>query len=78
MMAGTDTNLLLFSPYSGVWACDIEKGIFENRVEIPDMDYRKDTEYWPLTFLKDGRLLLLGRSVGEASGFLMKYIPAGR
>ena len=78
MAAGTDTNLLLFSPYSGVWACDIEKGIFENRVEIPDMDYRKDTEYWPLTFLKDGRLLLLGRSVGEASGFLMKYIPAGR
>ena len=78
MAAGTDTNLLLFSPYSGVWACDMDKGILENRVEISDMDYRKDTEYWPLTFLADGRLLLLGRSADEASGFVMKYIPAGR
>lgn len=78
MTAGTDTNLLLFSPYSGVWACDIEKGILENRVAISDMDYRKDTEYWTLTFLADGRLLLLGRSADEASGFIMKYIPAGR
>ena len=78
MTAGTDTNLLLFSPYSGVWACDIEKGILENRVAISDMDYRRDTEYWPLTFLADGRLLLLGRSADEASGFIMKYIPAGR
>lgn len=82
MMAGTDTNLLLFSPYSGIWACDLEKGILENRVKISDMDYRKDTEYWPLTFLADGRLLLLGRTASnpsaEASEFLMKYIPAGR
>lgn len=78
MTAGTDTNLLLFSPYSGVWACDMEKGILENRVEISDMDYSKNTEYWPLTFLADGRLLLLGRSADEASGFVMKYIPAGR
>ncbi len=28
MAAGTDTNLLLYSPYSGIWACDMEKGIF--------------------------------------------------
>lgn len=82
MAAGTDTNLLLFSPNSGIWACDIEKGIFENRVEISDMDFGKDMEYWPLTFLVDGRMLALGRTVSsdsaEVKDFIMKYIPAGR
>ena len=82
MAAGTDTNLLLYSPYSGIWACDTEKGIFENRVKMSDMDMGKDMEYWPLTFLPDGRMLALGKSVGsdsfEAADFVMKYIPAGR
>ena len=82
MGAGTDTNLLLFSPYSGIWACDMEKGIFENRVELSDKELGEAVEYWPLTFLPDGRMLALGKSVGndssETADFVMKYIPAGR
>lgn len=82
MSVGTDTNLLLFSPISGVWAYDSEKGILENRVTISDIDFGKDMEFWPLTFLPDGRLLLAGHRIPDGStendDVLMKYIPAGR
>lgn len=82
MAAGTDTNLLLFSPYSGVWAYDKEKGILEKRVAISDIGYESHMEYWALTFLPDGRLLALGQTFNDASAkdeeVLMKYIPAGR
>lgn len=75
MSGGTDTNLLLFSPYSGVWACDPENGVLENRVPLSDIDFGKDTEFWPLTFLADGRLLLLGKTGNNS---VLKYIPAGK
>ena len=82
MYAGTDTNLLLFSPISGIWAYDGEKGILENRVTISDIGFEKDMEFWPLNFLPDGRLLLLGQRIPDGStetqDYLMKYIPAGK
>lgn len=75
MSCGTDTNLLLFSPYSGAWAYDQENGIMENRIQITDIDFGRDLEFWPLTFLTDGRLLLLGKD-GEEN--YLKYVPLGR
>lgn len=88
MSGGTDTNLLLFSPYSGVWAYDNEKGIIENRVPLSDIGFGSDVEFWPLTFLPDGRLLLLGQTVKDNHAddtddeslkhWLLKYIPVGK
>lgn len=75
MSGGTDTNFLLFSPYSGIWAFDHEKGVLENRVSISDIGFDSNMEFWPLTFLLDGRLLLLGKS---GDGDYLKYIPAGK
>lgn len=75
MSRGTDTNLLLFSPYSGAWAYDRENEVMENRVHIEDIDFGGDLEFWPLTFLADGRLLLFGRD-GEENR--LKYVPLGR
>lgn len=88
MSGGTDTNLLLLSPYSGAWACDTENGIIENRVPLSDIGFGFDTEFWPLTFLPDGRLILLGQAVNENNAddvdgesskhLLLKYIPMGK
>ena len=82
MSAGTDTNLLLYSPNSGVWAYDNENGVHENRVALSDICFGNDMEYWPLTFVPDGRLLLLGKTINsnvtKPVELLMKYIPAGR
>ena len=75
MSGGTDTNLLLFSPYNGVWACDMEKGVLENRVPLSDISIDKGMEYYPLIFLPDGRLLLLEWSEEE---YCLKYIPVGK
>lgn len=75
MSGGTDTNLLLFSPYSGVWACDPESEILDNRVPISDIGFDSDTEFWPLTFLADGRLLLLGKTGDD---IWLKYLPSGQ
>lgn len=75
MSSGTDTNLLLYSPYSGVWACDTENGILENRVPLSDIGFNSDVEFWPLTFLPDGRLLLLGKNGNEV---YFKYFPVGK
>lgn len=71
---GTDTSLLLYSPYSGVWACDTEKGIMENRVPLSEID-QDGGDITPLAFLADGRLLLLTYAGEEVH---LKYIPAGR
>lgn len=90
MSGGTDTNLLLMSPYSGVWACDTESGIIENRVPLSDLRLGFDTEseFWLRMFLPDGRLFLLGQAVnddnvddadGESSKHLLfRYIPVGK
>lgn len=82
MSSGTDTNLLLFSPYTGVWAYDNENEIIENRVPLSDIDFGSDAEFWPLTFLPDGRLLLVGQTINESSAddninLFLKYIPVG-
>lgn len=84
MSRGTDTNLLLYSPYSGVWAYDQEQGIMENRVPLSDMGFDKGMTVYPLAFLADGRLLIGGFKEGADTGEdgtkqrLLKYIPAGR
>lgn len=85
MSGGTDTNLLLFSPYSGVWACDIENGVLENRVPLSDIDFGTNTEFWPLTFLPDGRLLLAGIDINDVQtkdddlkDLHLKYISVGK
>ncbi len=82
MSAGTDTNLLLFSPYSGVWAYDEDKEIFENRVVLSELGFGDNVEYWPFTFLADGRLWLMGREWKDETTaeetLIMNYIPAGR
>lgn len=85
---GTDTNLLLLSPYSGVWAYDYENGIMENRVPLSEIGFDPNTEFYPLTFLPDGRLILLGKTVNNNpidgvgdenfKDWLLKYIPAGK
>ncbi|MCM1118442.1 MAG: hypothetical protein NC543_03690 [bacterium] len=71
---GTDTSLLMYSPYSGVWACDTEKGIMENRVPLSEID-QDGGDITPLAFLADGRLLLLTYADEEVH---LKYTPAGR
>ncbi len=91
MSCGTDTNLLLFSPYSGVWAYDNENEIIENRVPLSELGFESNAELYPLTFLPDGRLILLEKTangkndnqinniVDESSkNWLIKYIPAGK
>lgn len=85
MSSGTDTNLLLFSPYSGVWAYDNENGIIENRVPLSEIGFDSDTEFYPLTFLPDGRLILLSQTVNDNHiddesfiDWLLKYIPVGK
>lgn len=88
MSGGTDTNLLLLSPYSGVWAYDYENGIMENRVPLSEIGFDPNTEFYPLTFLPDGRLILLGKTVSNNpidgvgnenfKDWLLKYIPAGK
>lgn len=80
MAGGTDTNLLLFSPYSGVWAYDNEQGMMENRVPLSDIDFDTVAEFWPLTFLSDGRLLLAGKPVNanHPEEAVLKYVPAGK
>ncbi|MCM1119131.1 MAG: hypothetical protein NC543_07195 [bacterium] len=75
MASGTDTNLLLFSPISGVWAFDDEKDILENRVKLSDVDLSGGKEFWPLTFLPDGRLFLLEK---RGKDKYLRYIPAGK
>lgn len=75
MSRGTDTNILLFSRYSGVWAYDHEQGILENRVPLSDMGLTREAESFPLTFLPDGRFVLLE---GGKDGLHIKYIPAGK
>ncbi|MCM1065140.1 MAG: hypothetical protein NC420_11880 [Eubacterium sp.] len=75
MSGGTDTNLLLYSHYSGIWAYDREEGILENRVPLGDIQFDSSMESCPLAFLPDGRLLLIGRSIGNCH---IKYIPAGK
>lgn len=82
MSGGTDTNLLLYSPISGVWAYDKEQGIMENRVPLSDVGFDIGTDFWPLTFLPDGRLLLVGQTVNDSDtdkvDLLLKYLPAGK
>lgn len=84
MSAGTDTNLLLFSPVTGVWAYDNESGLIQNRVPISDIDFGENMEFWPLNFLADGRLLFVGVYIndGQTDDILMKrffkYVPAGK
>lgn len=75
MSRGTDTNILLFSRYSGVWAYDQEQGILENRASLSEIGLARDEESYPLTFLPDGRFVLL--QIGK-DGFHIKYIPAGK
>lgn len=84
MSRGTDTNLLLYSPYSGVWAYDQEQGIMENRVPLSDMGFDKGITVYPLAFLADGRLLIGGFKEGADTGEdgfkqrFLKYVPAGK
>ena len=75
MFRGTDTNILLFSRYSGVWAYDREQGILENRTPLSEIGLACNAESYPLTFLPDGRLVLLQR---DKDGIHIKYIPGGK
>ena len=75
MFRGTDTNILLFSRYSGVWAYDQEQGILENRTPLSEIGLVCNEESYPLTFLPDGRLVLLQR---DKDGIHIKYIPGGK
>ncbi|MDE7043932.1 MAG: hypothetical protein K2O97_02765, partial [Acetatifactor sp.] len=75
MFRGTDTNILLFSKYSGVWAYDQEQGILENRTPLSEIGLARNAESYPLTFLPDGRLVLLQR---DKDGVHIKYIPGGK
>ncbi|MCL2253729.1 MAG: hypothetical protein FWC09_04720 [Lachnospiraceae bacterium] len=79
MSGGTDTNLLLYSIYSGVWACDTESGILENRVSLTDigLGLDNDSDLWKLIILPDGRLFVSARSV-DGDAVIHKYIPVGK
>lgn len=65
----------IFSRYSGVWAYDQEQGILENRASLSEIGLARGEESYPLTFLPDGRFVLL--QIGK-DGFHIKYIPAGK
>lgn len=75
MSCGTDTDFLLFSRDTGIWAYDNEKGILENRVPLADIGFGSNVECCPLTFLLDECLFLEGE---DGNGIRIKYIPAGR
>jgi len=88
MSGGTDTNLLLYSIYSGAWAFDAERGVMENRVSLADIrsGFSREAEFWPRIFLPDGRLFLVGASADDNADnaaadnapLLIKYIPVGK
>ena len=83
MSAGTDSNLLLYAPYSGVWAYDAENGMLENRLKPSDVRPDFNDEFRPLVFLPDGRLVLMGDAAnGDKANegpapCLLKYVPVG-
>lgn len=83
MSGGTDTNLLISSIYSGVWAFDTESGIMENRLSLTDISsgIHSETDFWNKLFLPDGRLLLIGQSENNTDTqkhYVFKYISAGK
>ena len=71
-----------------MWAYDYDNGSMENRVPLSEIGFDPNTEFYPLTFLPDGRLILLGKTVNNNpidgvgdenfKDWLLKYIPAGK
>ena len=81
MAAGTDTEILLYGPYCGVWSYDSQKRIFEQRIKPEDIGYSGDMDFRPLGFQADGRFVTVGgamESNARIRDLLLKYIPAGR
>ena len=81
MAAGTDTEILLYGPYCGVWSYDSEKRTFEQRIKSEDIGYSGDMDYRPLGFQADGRFVTVGgamESDARVKELLLKYIPVGR
>lgn len=88
--SGTDTNLLLLSLYSGVWACDTKSGVKENRTLLSDIcsGFDREAELGPRIFLPDGRLFLIGRATKDTATDdlddqrsqheIFRYIPVGK
>ena len=79
--AGTDTQLLIYSTNSGIWAYDQEENYLENRVAMNESDTPFDTYILIRKFLPDGRLLLIENITntnGELGKRILKYIPAGK
>ena len=73
---GTDTDMLIYGTYGGVWACDIENGSIENRVPISDIGFGADADFYR-SFLPDGRLLI-NTYDHDTNQVFFKYIPVGR
>lgn len=81
MAAGTDTEILLYGPYCGVWSYDSEIRTFEQRIKPEDIGYSGDMDFRPLGFQADGRFVTVGgamESNARVKELLLKYIPAGR
>jgi hypothetical protein len=90
---GTDTNLLLCSLYSGVWAiAPLQQNTdfsANNRGEqldtdngvlenrVPLAEIGIEIGETPVGFLPDGRLLII-KPQADGGSSLFKYVPAGR
>jgi hypothetical protein len=75
MFAGRDANLIVVAPLSGIWACDTENGISDNRLPAAEFSRYFAEESWPMVYLPDGRLVVLGVAADDEEAYLVKYIP---
>lgn len=77
---GTDSDFLLYSASSGVWAWNQTEGKLEKRADLSEARMPSEEYIVIRTFLEDGRLLQVVNiaEVDTLSERIYKYIPAGR
>lgn len=77
---GTDSDFLLYSASSGVWAWNQTEGNLEKRADLSEAGMPLEEYIVIRTFLEDGRLpQVINIAEGDTlSERIYKYIPAGR
>ncbi len=74
IMSGTDSELLIYDPRTGVYTYNIESNVIENRIYIENLPISGE-EVGGYGFLGDGRLCIYGI---QEEKFIFYYIPAGK
>lgn len=74
IMPGTDSELLIYDPRTGVYTYNIESNVIENRIYIENLPISGE-EVRGYGFLGDGRLCIYGM---QEENPIFYYIPAGK